>query len=224
MSIGLIGWLVMCFSSLLFVPPPPGTLSLNPPPSTCYLDYQIFQIYTNFAVIGMYLVGIGLFGFFVRFRNSFFLIASLSSFLATIQICRCKLYPDWRLPSSGYTINKIAAFDSLFLTATFLVILAVLFVGLGFFKMKKRPESIDIPAFCILVSSSYGLFIVLVNFVLKITDSLSLSSALSGLDSAYALCIMFVGYFFILVISGKEYSWIFKFVKPEPRTKEKYWW
>ena len=95
--------------------------------------------------------------------------------------------------------------------------------GLGFFKLKMRPESLDIPVLCILLPSGYGLFHVTITFNRLITTPFSLSS-LSALDSMLPLCIMIIAYFFALVLSGKGYSWIVEGAKPEPRKKEKYWW
>jgi hypothetical protein len=220
---GLVGWALMLFASLLFIMPPVGGLVLYESLGTTYIDYLLFQTYTNFSVLGLYLVGIGLFGFFLRFKKWILLVASLTSFLATILIWRCKFFPDWSSPSSGYTWEMIAAFDLLFLTTSLPIILPMFLFGSGFYRIKERPENLDIPIYCIILSSGYGLTLVISAIVHSILRSSSLSS-LWGLQITHALSTMVFGCFFVLVLCRKGGSWIFKGMKPELRIKEKYWW
>ena len=223
MIIGILGWLIMCGSAILLGPYPSGVLALTPPTSTPYLDYTRFQMYAGFSVLGSCLVGVGLFGFFLRFKNYFFLVASLTSFLATILTWRCKLYPDWRFPSSGYTIEMISAFDSIFIASLFLLILPMLLFGFGFYKIDDRPESLDLGVFFIVCISGYALLLISGFIVNKLSSTLSVSR-IWGLAGAYALTIMVIEYIIVLFFCGKEFSWIFKGAKPKPRTRERYWW
>jgi hypothetical protein len=219
-SIGLIGWLLMIFASMFFVFPPLGSLVLYDGMYSTYIDYSLFQTYANLAVLGLFLEGIGLFGFFLRFRKLTYLVASFSSFLATILIWRCKRFSDWSLSSSGYTWERINEFDLVFSMTAFVITLGMLLFGFGFIRMKDYPERLSVSICCIILSNGFVLF----SIINEISWGIAHSSSLHGVMISWLLSIMIVGYLFALVLSGKGYSWIFKGVKPEPRTKEKYWW
>lgn len=192
---------MILISSMMFFTPL-GGISLGPPIEvegelvylmTTYISYPEFQIYFGIMALGSIFVGIGLVGFFIRFGNIPFLAASETSFVAAALNLRCAVFPDWRLPQSGYTRETIDNLE-LFMLMTLLVTVIPLFLYCLplFTKKGKTTLPFTIPIL-ILGSTVFG------GLLLVLFQNLANPQLFVGFETLRVFSIMSLTYIFALV-------------------------